>query len=555
MERRMGKPITNITILGGGTAGWIAAAYLNHRLQWGPTVDRKVAITVIESPQIGIIGVGESTVPTLQQTLKHLRIPESEFMKRADATFKIGVWFEGWNKNKQGAPIGYLHPFTGGKSIKGMNPGYAFKTFGIPDRKDVSDQDFVRTIAATREASESNLGPRPLDGPDFSGPLRYAYHLNAVKLADLLSEICRGRGVNHVRDEVVDVKLDERGYIASLQLKEKGDWPVELIVDCTGFRGLLINKSLGEPFISYSDYLLNDRAIPMPIKHWDANRIPSVTTAYAMDAGWMWHTPLRSRVGSGYVYCSQFKSEDQALAEFRQFLGPAGEGCEPLPTIKMRIGRNQRSWVKNCVAIGLSSGFLEPLESTAILTLELQSRWLLQCMPTTDFEEPLASQYNTSVNRLYDEIRDFLCLHYSLSEREGPYWDAVRNDAKKADELQHHLKLWKYALPGPLDARVSRVFSHWSILCVLMGKNFYRNSQLAGGADQIPLYLWLRYSNENRAWKKSFLARLADHNQLIEHMHAQATGDVVGRNEEANEKLFAGGELLSTPDPIMGAAG
>lgn len=551
----MGRPITNITIVGGGTAGWIAAAYLNQRLQWGPTRDREVTITVIESPQIGVIGVGEATVPTLKATMQHLGISEPEFMSRADATFKLGIWFDRWNMDKDGKLIGFLHPFTGGKTIKGLNPGYAFKRYGIPDRKDANDQDFVRTISSVREAFENNKGPRELDGPHYGGPLQYAYHVDAAKLADFLSEVCRARGVKHIRDNVVDVKLDERGYIASLQLEERGNWPIELVIDCTGFRGLLINKALGEPFVSFSEYLLNDRAIPMRVRHWDPERIPSVTQAIAMDAGWMWHIPLRQRVGAGYVFCSQFKSEDQALAEFRQVLGPAADGFDPQPTIKMRVGRNRRVWVKNCVAIGLSGGFLEPLESTAIMTLELQSRLLLHYMPTTDFEEPLANQYNNYVKTLYEEVRDFLNMHFSLSERKGPYWDAVRNDTKKSDSFHSHLELWKYVLPSQSDPRTSLYVNNWSIISILMGKNFYKDSQLSGGAHQIPLHLWLRYSNENLAFKKALLARLVGHNQLIEHMHAQATaGESMRRKDNPDEKLFSDSEMISAPQPIMSAA-
>jgi len=547
----VGRAITNITIVGGGTAGWIAAAYLNQRLQWGPTANRKVTITVIESPQIGVIGVGEATVPTIKATLSWLGISEPEFMKRADATFKLGIWFDRWNTDDNGNLNGFMHPFTGGKTVNGLNPGYAFKAYGLPDRETVSDQDFVRTITAAREAFENNLGPRALDGSHYSGPLQYAYHIDAAKLAEFLAEVCRDRGVRHIRDNVLDVKLDERGFISSLHLEKHGDWPIELAVDCTGFRGLLINKALGEPFISYSDYLLNDRAIPMQVRHWDPERIPNVTQCIAMDAGWLWHIPLRHRVGSGYVFCSKFKSDDQALSEMRKLLGPAAEGIEPQPTIKMRVGRNRRSWVKNCVAVGLSSGFLEPLESTAIMTLELQSRWLLAYMPTTDFEEPLANQYNICVTRLYDEVRDFLGLHYSLSERKGPFWDAVRNEARKSDSLQEHLELWKFSLPNPADPRTPNVYHHWSVLAILMGKNFYRHSQLSGGAEQIPLSLWQRYCAENEAWKRPILARLADHNRLVDHMHAQASPGESVRPKQDAEKLFSDVDIRSAAQPIM----
>ncbi|MEY4879894.1 MAG: hypothetical protein RJB62_1363 [Pseudomonadota bacterium] len=549
----MGRPITNITIVGGGTAGWITAAYLNQRLQWSETGRRDVKITVIESPNIGLIGVGESTVPTLKATMRYLGISEPEFMQRVDATYKLGIWFDRWNVNKNGDLIPYVHPFTGGKTINGYNPGYSFKQYGLLGREETTDQDFVRTIAVTREAIENMQGPRALNGPRYGGALQYAYHIDAAKLAAFLSEVCKQRGVQHIRDDVVDVKLDDRGYIGSLQLKEKGEWPIEFVIDCTGFKGLLINKALGEPFESYNDYLLNDRAIPMQVRHVDASNIVPVTGATAMEAGWVWHIPLHSRVGTGYVFCSAFKSDDQAMDEFRKHLGPVAEGIDAQPVIKMRVGRNRRSWVKNCAAVGLSSGFLEPLESTAIMTLELQARWILNNFPTTDFEEPLADQYNRQVANLYDEIRDFLGLHFSLNERKEPFWNAVRNEAKKSDTLKYSLELWKHALPTPADFRSKAVHNHWSVLCILMGKNFYRNSQLAG-SEVVPRAMWNQYCKELTEWKRPILGRLANHNALIEHMRAQAVSGESVLHKPFKGPLLGQVQGLSSPAPIMAEA-
>ncbi len=473
-------------------------------------------------------------------------------MERADATFKLGIWFDKWNVNKDGVPTGFLHPFTGGWTVKGLNPGYSFKQYGLPGQDNVCDQDFVRTISATLEAFENFKGPRTLDSPHYGGALRYAYHIDAAKMAAFLADVCKKRGVTHIWDDVLDATLDEHGYIASLQLKERGSWPVELVVDCTGFRGLLINKALGEPFVSYSDYLLNDRAIPMQIPHADPSRIAPVTGATAMDAGWVWHIPLHKRVGTGYVFCSSFKSEDQAWKEFAEYLGPLAKGIDPQPTIKMRVGRNRRSFVKNCVAIGLSSGFLEPLESTAIMSLELQARWLISYLPSTDFEESLANQYNRATARLYDEVRDFLTLHFSLSERKGPFWDAVRNDAKKSDTMLELLELWKYALPTPLDSRLMAVFSSWSVACILMGKNFYRKSHLTP-TEVVSSQLWEKYCRENAALKQKALPQLADHNALVEHMRQQAVSGKSAQRTLINEMPLTGeGAFLVSPQPVLG---
>jgi tryptophan halogenase len=549
----MGKPITNITIVGGGTAGWIAAAYLNQRLQWGPTANPNVHITVIESPSIGTVGVGEATVPTLKFTMKMLGISEAEFMQRCDATFKLGILFDRFNKNDKGELIGYVHPFTGGLTVKRHNPGFSFKRYGLPDRESATDQDFVRSISMARDAFEANKGPRALNGPAYGGALQYAYHIDAGKLAEFLKEICIKRGVKHVRDNVVDVKLDDRGFIKSLQLQENGEWPIELAVDCAGFRGLLINQVMKEPFESYGDYLLNDRAIALQVTYpKDNNKIPSLTLSKAMSSGWVWDIPLRNRRGTGYVYCSKFISDDEALAEFkRDHLQGVDFLIEPY-VLKMRVGRNRRSWVKNCVALGLSSGFLEPLESTSIMSIELQARWLVSSLPSTDFEEPLAEQYNTATAKLYDEIRDFLGMHFDLNDRQDtPFWKATAHEAKRSDALKHHLELWQYNLPSPLDPRNKTVFSHWSVLCILMGKNFYKNCKLVG-EEIVSRTLWQQYWTELSSRKQRILGRLANHRTLVEAIVARAvSGESVKRDAAEGEQLIADGQLLVAAQPIM----
>lgn len=548
----MGKQITNITIVGGGTSGWITAAYLNHRLQWGPTADRAVTITLIESPDVGTIGVGEATTPTLKETLRFLQVSEAEFIQRTDATFKLGIWFEDWNRTPDGQPIGFMHPFTGGGAVLGFNPGYSFKEHGwFVGRDGVTDQDFVRTISPTLVAVERMRGPRALDGPEFGGALQYAYHVDAGKLADFFSELCQERGVKHLRDNVVDVAFDERGHITSLSLEKHGDFPVELVVDCSGFRGLLINQAMGEPFDSYSDYLFNDRAIAIQIKHTDRNKFRSMTTSTALKSGWSWNIPLRSRIGTGYVFSSAFASEEDALSEFQEYLGDQAKDASPR-ILKMRVGRTRRSWVKNCVAIGLSSGFVEPLESTAIMSVELMARWLLKTLPTTNFEEPVIDQFNTLTSGLYEEIRDFLGLHFTQSNRnDSPYWRAVRSEAKRSESLSQHLALWKYSLPSPVDPRGRRaaVFSCWSVQCVLMGKDFYRDADLIG-EEVVPLEIWKKYMQEIKVTRQRLLNRLADHRKLVDHMCAQEVPSV--RNPPPWKTVVGAPDtLLLRPCPVL----
>lgn len=541
----MAQQITNITIVGGGTAGWIAAAYLNHRLQWGLTARPGVKISVIESPGIPTIGVGEATVPTLKGTLRLLEISEAEFMQRTNASFKLGIRFDHWQRRADGTPHGYLHPFTGGGAVRGRNPGYSFAAYGLPGEPVVHGDHFVDTISHTSGAVNGLKGPRGIDAPDFSGSLQYAYHVDASLLAEFLKEVCVARGVTHIRDEVNAVSLDDRGHIAALTLAEHGEWPVELVIDCTGFSGMLINKALGEPFYSLSEYLLNDRAIPIQVQRKDQRAITSATVSRGMESGWSWRIPLHSgRDGTGYVYSSAFLSDDEADAQLRAVIGE-DEILTQSRVIQMRVGRTRRSWVKNCVAIGASGGFLEPLESTAIMSIELASRWLLQNFPTTDFEQPLQRQFNRNMERFYEEVRDFLGIHFSLGDpADTPYWRAVRNEAKRSDALNESLAVWKHVLPSIADARHDSLFNHWSVQTVLFGKGFYDGAPLTS-VDVVPRDVWRIYWAETRARRRATVDALPDHFELLEAIRARAVpGESANRTPKGGAFEFRDDAVL-----------
>lgn len=541
----MAQQITNITIVGGGTAGWIAAAYLNHRLQWGLTARAGVKISVIEAPGIPTVGVGEATVPTLKGTLRLLEISEAEFIARTNATFKLGIRFDHWQRRADGTPYGYIHPFTGGAAVRGRNPGYSFAAYGLPGEPVTHGPDFLDTISHARGAINAMKGPRGIDAPDLSGPMQYAYHVDASLLAAFLKEVCIARGVEHVRDQVNAVKLDDRGHVASLTLAERGEWPVELVVDCTGFSGLLINKALGEPFDSLSDYLLNDRAIPIQVMRKDQRAIVPATISRAMDSGWSWRIGLHSgRDGTGHVYSSSLLSDDEAEAQLRAVIGDDEVLTDPR-VIKMRVGRTRRSWVRNCVAIGSSGGFLEPLESSAILSIELASRWLVQNFPSLDFEEPLQRQFNRNMARFYDEVRDFLGIHFALADpADTPYWATVRNEAKLSDGLKETLAVWKHVLPSIADARYDTIYNHWSVQSVLFGKGFYDDPKLTQ-VDVVPREIWRIFWAETRARRRATLDGLPDHFDLVEAVRARAlAGDTASRTPK-------GGGLEFMDDAVM----
>ena len=538
----MGQPITDITIVGGGTAGWIVAAYLNHRLQWGLTARAGMRITVIESPNVPTVGVGEATVPTLKGTLKVLQISEDEFVARTDATMKLGIRFDNWQKPRaDGSMHSYVNPFSGSRPVGGTSPAHAFLAHE-------SDGGFYAATGVAVAAAEGLKAPRGVEGAAFSGPLQYAYHVDAAKLASFLKGVCITRGVEYVSDDLLGIVQDENGFITALTLKERGDWPTQLVIDCTGFRGLIINEMLGEPFDSLGEYLFDDRAIPIQVERARRDAIEPVTVSHALNSGWSWRIPLHHRDGTGYVYSSRFVSDDDALAELETLLGPAARLTDPR-TIRMRVGQTRRSWVKNCVAIGSSSGFLEPLESTTILAIELASRWLLRNLPTTDFEPPLAARFNRELDQFYDEVRDFIGLHFALSDRDDtPYWRAVRNEAKRSDTLVENLDLWRHRLPNREDLRGDAVFGHVAIQGVLIGKGFYDRLPSAG-IDAVSAETWQRHRQEIRAQQHVLGVALPDHFAFLEAIRARAVmGESSTRKPGADsvdeEAILAATQLL-----------
>lgn len=473
-EGPMGQPIKNITIVGGGTAGWLTALLLAtfcRSGKGGRAGPQDFHVTLIESPNVKSVGVGEATVPSMPILLRQTGVSERDFFKRCNASFKLGVLFDNWNLDRNGKPIAYINSFNEGRIIRGVESAYYYLKYGA------GGGPFSDVVTAALDLARGCKGPHPLGAKTEEQNPGFAYHLDAGLFADLLRDICVARGIDHVRDDVVDVEKDERGFIAALQLKERGRLPVELVVDCTGFRGMLINKALDEPFVDYSKYLANDRAAAIQIPHPNPDKIEPLTRSTALGAGWVWRVPLYNRVGTGYVFSSAHRSDEEAcdelLAHLRATGQPPAEGTEPR-IIPIRVGRTRNAWVKNCVAIGLSSGFIEPLESTAIFMIEKSVRWLLTYFPDSDFAEPQRARYNKVSNRLYDEVRDFICLHYALNNRtDSPYWIDAREGLEVPDSLAENLELWKHTLPTRHDLDSRLLFGHRIYHAVLLGKQVY----------------------------------------------------------------------------------
>ena len=517
----MAEPIKHITIVGGGTAGWMSALILSTTLEKSAT-GKGVHIKLIESPNIPTVGVGEATVPGMPRTLQDAGISEEEFFKTCNASFKLGVLFDSWNVDARGDPVAYVNPFARPPVLRGRDAALYYAKYGG------DGMDFTQVFSPSVDLYRAHRGPRPItETEQYKRGVGYAYHLDAGLFSKMLSKVCIERGVEHVQDDMERVELDDRGYVAGLHLKETGRHPVELVLDCTGFRGLIINEALGEEFVSYSDFLANDRAMAVQIPHPDPDKLDSVTRSTALGAGWTWHVPLFNRIGTGYVFSSAHRTDEQARSEFLEWLGPRGEGAEPR-VIPMRVGRSQNAWVKNCVAIGLSGGFIEPLESTAIHMIDMGVRWLVTFFPDTDFAAPPRARYNKTVDKLYNEVRDFICAHYALGNRtDSDYWIDARESLKVPDSLAENLELWKHCMPGPYDLEFSSLFSHETYQTVLLGKKVYETGygrDTFGSSQDLDPDLWQAYLGQFKKQSAKIVNICADHRSYLKNLRGEQGG-------------------------------
>lgn len=499
----MGKPLKSVTIVGGGTAGWLTALMLRT------LSEKSLKIQLIESPNVPTVGVGEATVPQMPFTLDMLKIPTREFFRRCNTTFKLGVMFRQWNTGPDGKLIDYMNPFGGPPTVAGIDGCYYHQTFGSGGRT------FDQTYSPSADLARANKGPFNMRTGKIQRGVGFAYHLDAGAFAKMMAEIGVERGIEHILDDVEDVELDDRGYVAAVQLKERGRHPVELVIDCTGFRGLIINEALKVPFIDYAKYLGNDRAMALQIPHPDPQKITSCTSSTALGAGWVWRVPLFHRIGTGYVFSSAHRTDDEARDEFMAHLGSdAPKGAEPR-VIPMRVGRAATFWEKNCIAVGLSSGFIEPLESTAIHMIDMAIQRILLYFPDSDFDESRRKRYNQSMEGTYNEVLDFICLHYALGNRtDSQYWIDARESLQVPDTLAENMELWKSVPPHPLDLRTGHLFDASTYQAVLMGKRAYDTGYGDGKFHRrvaMNRDAYKKYLQEYDSKRKAILDACADH--------------------------------------------
>jgi tryptophan halogenase len=465
----MDKPLKKIIIVGGGSAGWLTAGVIaaEHSID----KDSGIEITLVESADVAPIGVGEGTWPSMRSTLMKMGISETEFLLECDASFKQGSKFCNWITN---TGEHYYHPFTLPNGFNDTN----LAPFWQPFRDNIS---FADAVCTQSHLGEYGLAPKQISTAEYSFSANYGYHLDAGKFSAFLQKHCiETLGVKHIIDHVTQVNASVTEDIASITTKQHGDISGDLFVDCTGMASLLIAKHYNIPFVSKKHLLFNDSALAVHVPYEDKdNSIASFTSSTAQTAGWVWDIGLQSRRGVGYTYSSAHITDDKAEKELRDYIAPimglkASESAT-LRKINFNPGHREKFWYKNCVAVGLSAGFIEPLEATALALIELSAKMISELLPANNKTmEIVAERFNKKFTHRWQDIVDFLKLHYVLSKRtDSDYWCENRQESHLSDSLKEQLLLWKTQSPYQHHATYTEeLFPAASFQYILYGMGF-----------------------------------------------------------------------------------
>ena len=448
----MNQPL-EIVILGGGTAGWMAAAGLVSLLP-----PSRCRIRLVESDEIGIVGVGEATLPHIKNFNDGIGIDEAEMMRATKATFKLGIDFVDWGSKGSR----YIHPFG---IHGGAEGGVGFHQQWLRSLSAGRHWDLEEFSFACVLARENRFDFPPTGKTTINSTFAYAYHFDASLYSQYLRRFSEPRGVTRIEGKVRDVEQDaETGDVRALLMESGERIEGDFFIDCSGFRSILLGGKLGAEWEDWSQWLPCDRALPVPTER--RGDLTPYTRVSAMDAGWRWRIPLQHRTGNGYVFSSRFIDEDKAREEL---LASLDEPTLAEPRLlKFQAGRRKKSWQRNCVALGLSSGFLEPLESTSIYLIQIAIMHLLPLLPTRRHDQRLVDEFNLLMDIEYERIRDFLILHYHLNSRDDTeLWRYCRS-MEVPDTLQRKMELFRHS--GVVEQYKDGLFTPPSWLAVYLGQ-------------------------------------------------------------------------------------
>lgn len=509
----MSEAIRHVVIVGGGSAGWLTAGVI--AAEHAATGNAGLQVTLLESPDVGPVGVGEGTWPTMRDTLRKIGVTETDFIRACDASFKQGSRFNGWVNGGDGDY--YFHPFVlpQGHTEANLVAAWLQRHGQIP---------FADLVSFQPHLCVHGKAPKQAQTPEYAAVANYAYHLDAGKFAVFLRQHCvETLGVRHVLDHVVGVNAQENGDIASLQTRNHGALQGDLFVDCSGMQSLLLGRHYGVGFLSQKHVLFNDSALAVQIPYAEDNApIASQTLSTAQSSGWIWDIGLPTRRGIGHVYSSAHISDGAAEVELRHYIQATG-GPKDVPAarkIAFNPGYREKFWHRNCVAIGLSAGFIEPLEASAIALVELSAAMLSDQLPSTRAAmDIVARRFNDAFSYRWERVIDFLKLHYVLTQRrDSAFWRDNCATESIPERLREALVLWRQQPPSRYDLhRIEEVFPSASYQYVLYGMGFRpdpgvapRRSDNSDNADS--------YFREAAALTSKMLAALPSNRALIEHI-------------------------------------
>lgn len=496
----MQNALKSICIVGGGTAGWMAATLLSTALRGS-----NIKITVVESPDIETIGVGESTVPSIMDFIQASQIDLKEFIQATSASFKLGIRFDDWRT--AGAGESYFHPF--GKVGKDIN-GFDFYQAWLKSLADGQETRWADYSPNAIMAEHQRFMLRPHQSENWVlSSYAHALHLDAVQVARYLRELCHKRGVTRVEATVKKVNLDNKSFVSSLALDNGTTISNDFFIDCTGFTALLIEKSLKVGFEDWSNYLPCDRAVTVQTEQV-SNPVP-YTIATAQEAGWSWKIPLQHRTGNGYVFSSQFCSDEKAMETLLN--GISGKMLTQPRIIPFITGKRKKIWHNNCLTLGLASGFLEPLESTAIHLVYKTLVHFIKHFPDADFDVDTEQAFNQKIDADYEEIRDFIILHYCTSDRDDTdFWQWCQT-MPVPESLSEKIRLFQKR--GQLDHTSGQFFTSDSWCSILEGMKIrpQKYHPLVDGFHSQNLADTL---NKNSADIRSTVLKMPDHYDYIQ---------------------------------------
>jgi flavin-dependent dehydrogenase len=514
------NPLKTILIVGGGTAGWLTAAVLaeGHNARLGSGVQ----VILIESPDVATIGVGEGTWPSMRETLRRIGVSETDFIRECSVSFKQGSKFVGW-KTGQHEEF-YYHPFS-------LPQGYVLTNLVPYWQTEHSEMSFASAFSTQEALCELGKAPKQPATPEYAAVANYAYHLDAGKFATFLQRHCTEKlGVRHVLDHVTGVNSGESGDISSLSTKAHGEIHADLFVDCTGVASLLLGQHFGIPFLSKKDVLFNDRAIAMQVPYAEGNdAISSATIATARSAGWIWDIGLPSRRGVGYVYSSAHASDEEAESTLRNYVQSDPRSCVSSEVVGRKLSFNpgfrREFWHRNCVAVGMSAGFIEPLEASAIALVELSAAMIRDQLPANrKVMTTVARRFNERFTYHWERVIEFLKLHYVLSTRtDSMYWRDHSRQESIPERLAELLELWQFQPPSRHDfLQAEEIFPSASYQYVLYGMGF--TTQLRSTSSQRDSFeLAAKYFDENRAQTVRQIDGLPNNRELINHLARKAS--------------------------------